>query len=227
MCTKVPDLFVRGRSRFSCALKGRDVLSKTMRSWKVERVTFQVTASRPHDTFHVKRDTHSRFSTEQAKGSKHHAGYSQPLMPTASRSLLRVRPSISRALRWAELRAAQGARSAAYWTPVRKRRATPCGDADRPSPSANHRLRRQAAISGVAPPRRTTGGTPSSSRLGAGHLAPQRRVREMLGRTLTAAFHEETPVVCLPCRQFVGRLRPEGIRRRPDRAAEVNLRPPR
>ena len=118
---------------------------------------------------------------------------------------------------------------------------------DRPSPLANHWLRRQAAISGgrtirivrhflrrldggsvVAPPtkpgappaggwapgvpnpaggrpRRTPVGTPSSvasptagdtsspartvlvrsSRLGAGHLAPQRRVREILGRTLS------------------------------------------
>ncbi len=48
--------------------------------------------------------------------------------------------------------------------------------ADRPVPPGYpHGLRRQAAISGVAPPRRTgTSSTLSSSLLGPGGLAPQR-----------------------------------------------------
>jgi len=54
---------------------------------------------------------------------------------------------------------------------VRERRATKRGDAPRPSPRSTKGLRRQRAICGVAPPRSTAGGTPSSSLLASGPLA--------------------------------------------------------
>ncbi len=55
--------------------------------------------------------------------------------------------------RWAETQAAPGARSAADGNPVRKRRAPPRGDAERPSPSSDERWRQRAGCCG-APPRR-------------------------------------------------------------------------
>ena len=120
---------------------------------------------------------------------------------------LRVRPRISRALRWAELRAAQGARRAAYWSPVRNRRATRRGDADRPNQWVDLGLRRQAAICGVAPPRRTPVGTPSSSRLGAGRLPPQPMVCQWAGPICVAGRRCSSLAYWLPVRRTPRALR--------------------
>ena len=54
---------------------------------------------------------------------------------------------------------------------VRERRATQRSDADRPSPSPNHRLRRHAAIYSVSSPWRSASTTPSSSFLVSGGMA--------------------------------------------------------
>jgi len=78
--------------------------------------------------------------------------------------------------RRAQLRGPQGARSAASWSPGRKRRATPRTDADRPVPSAP----RPAGCGGrpSLPALLLLGvpdsSTPASSRLGIGGLPPQR-----------------------------------------------------
>jgi len=61
---------------------------------------------------------------------------------------------------------------------IRRRRATPRGEANPPSP---FRLRRQAAVSGVAPPRRIAVDTPSSSLLGSSGLALATRLTRGFG----------------------------------------------
>jgi len=58
-------------------------------------------------------------------------------------------------------------------------RVTTRGDADRPSPWSDTWLRRQRAICGVAPPRSTTEGPPSSSLLASGPLALATRFARM------------------------------------------------